>query len=94
MVDSAGRSDSGVTDLRADVIRTRTQYGAVLLDERSGEYWSLNPSADLALSVLVAGGAVPDAVTAVVGSYQVDPAMATADVERLLVDLRVAGLLR
>ncbi|WP_018635645.1 lasso peptide biosynthesis PqqD family chaperone [Parafrankia elaeagni] len=82
------------TQLRENVVRTRTEYGAVLLDERTGRYFTLNPSADLAVGVLAQGGTAEQAAQAVTEAYDVDDATARADVELLLGSLRTAGLAR
>ena len=35
------------TTLRSDVLMTDTEYGVALLDERTGAYYTLNPTAAL-----------------------------------------------
>ena len=42
--------------LRDGVSAADTDYGMALLDEDSGQYWNLNPTAALALRTLLAGG--------------------------------------
>jgi hypothetical protein len=49
---------------------TDTDYGAVLLDTKSGAYWQLNPTAALVTRTLLDGGDLevpPGATVAVVG---------------------------
>lgn len=82
------------TQLRKHVIRTETEYGAVLLDERTGRYWTLNPTADLAVGVLAGGGTLAQAASAVTAAFDVDAATARSDVEQLVATLRSAGLAR
>ncbi|MFH8477013.1 lasso peptide biosynthesis PqqD family chaperone [Streptomyces sp. NPDC018000] len=41
--------------LRADVATTATEHGTVLLDERTGRYWQLNPTGTRVLHDLLAG---------------------------------------
>ncbi|KPM55838.1 hypothetical protein CcI49_22815 [Frankia sp. CcI49] len=82
------------TQLREHVVRTRTDYGAVLLDERTGRYFTLNPTADVAVGVLSGGGTPDQAAQAVTEAYEVDTATARADIDALVAQLRDAGLVR
>jgi hypothetical protein len=70
--------------LRNGVSSADTDYGTVLLDEDSGQYWNLNPSAALALRTLLAGGTCDQAVRELTGQYAVDDATAGRDVRELL----------
>ena len=47
--------------LNRSVVSTDTDYGTALLDEQSGRYWTLNPTASLVLRVLLDGGDPPQA---------------------------------
>ncbi|MFF1377799.1 lasso peptide biosynthesis PqqD family chaperone [Streptomyces sp. NPDC058308] len=76
----------------ADVSTAQTDYGTVLLDERAGQYWELNPTATLVVSTLMAGGDEADAVAALADEFDVDLAQATRDVEALVRELRTSGL--
>jgi hypothetical protein len=80
--------------LRKGVSVTETEDGAVLLDQRSGRYWQLNPSGSLVLSTLLAGGTAEQAADAVVARYPVDAGRALADVRSLMDTLRAARLVR
>ncbi|AEH09779.1 MULTISPECIES: lasso peptide biosynthesis PqqD family chaperone [Protofrankia] len=82
-----------MTRLRQAVAHTETDYGAALLDERSGRYWSLNPTGALVLRVLLGGGSPADAAAAVTDTCDVDATTADRDVRALLTELRAAGLL-
>ena len=42
--------------LRDGVSAADTEYGMALLDEDSGQYWNLNPTAALALRTLLGAG--------------------------------------
>jgi hypothetical protein len=79
--------------LKRSVVSTETDYGTALLDERSGRYWTLNPTAALALRVLLDGGDPPKAARALLDHYDVAPATARADVDKLVDDLQSAGLI-
>ncbi|SMD24693.1 lasso peptide biosynthesis PqqD family chaperone [Kibdelosporangium aridum] len=81
-------------ELREDVSLTDTDYGTVLLDERSGEYWMLNPTAALVLRTLLAGGTSEDAANQLATEFDVDPRNAIQDVDVLLDELGTAGLVR
>jgi hypothetical protein len=69
-----------------------TDYGTVLLDEDSGQYWNLNPTAALVLRTLLDGGTPAEAVRQVTERYSVDADRADRDVRELLDGLRSAGL--
>ncbi|HXT46384.1 MAG TPA: lasso peptide biosynthesis PqqD family chaperone [Pseudonocardiaceae bacterium] len=77
---------------REDVSTADTEYGTVLLDERSGRYWQLNPTGTLVVRTLLAGGTPAQAISALIGEFDVDEPQATQDVTVLLEELRSAGL--
>ncbi|MFD8544750.1 lasso peptide biosynthesis PqqD family chaperone [Streptomyces sp. NPDC059649] len=76
----------------ADVSTAETDYGTVLLDERSGDYWELNPTGTLVVKTLLGGGEERDAVDALVARFDIDRAQATEDVAALVRELRASGL--
>ncbi|MEV7687202.1 lasso peptide biosynthesis PqqD family chaperone [Streptomyces bungoensis] len=76
----------------ADVCTAKTDYGTVLLDQRSGEYWELNPTATLAVDTLMAGGDEETAAAAITERFDVDADRARADVRALVEQLRAGGL--
>jgi Coenzyme PQQ synthesis protein D (PqqD) len=78
--------------LRDGVSAADTDYGMALLDEDSGQYWNLNPTAALALRTLLGGGTTAQAVQDLTEQYAVDADIANRDVEELLDQLRSAGL--
>ena len=78
--------------LRRGVSAADTDYGTTLLDEDSGEYFTLNPSAALVLRVLLDGGTPERAAAAVTAEYAVDADTASRDVADLVAELRSAGL--
>jgi PqqD family protein of HPr-rel-A system len=80
--------------LRDGVSTADTDYGLVLLDEDSGQYWNLNPTAAAVLRTLLAGGTPEQAVQELAGEYAVDPDTASHDVQDLLGELHAAGLVR
>ncbi|MEV5140585.1 lasso peptide biosynthesis PqqD family chaperone [Streptomyces syringium] len=75
-----------------DVSTAKTDYGTVLLDQRSGQYWELNPTGTLVVQTLMDGGGETDAVDAVVAEFAVDRSRAAQDVSALIGQLRQAGL--
>jgi Coenzyme PQQ synthesis protein D (PqqD) len=77
---------------RSDVSTADTEYGTVLLDERSGCYWQLNPTGVLVVRTLLAGGTPTQAVTALTEEFDVDKPQAMQDVTALVDQLRSAGL--
>ncbi|MEV0505282.1 lasso peptide biosynthesis PqqD family chaperone [Streptomyces spectabilis] len=78
--------------LRPAVLLTETEYGAALLDQRSGDYWTLNPTAACVLRCLIAGRSTGDAVRALTGEYDVSAETAAQDVARIVAELRSARL--
>ena len=78
--------------LRDGVSAADTDYGMALLDEDSGQYWNLNPTAALALRTLLEGRTTAQAVQQLTDQYAVDADTAKRDVEDLLAELRSAGL--
>lgn len=75
-----------------DVSTAKTDYGTVLLDERSGGYWELNPTGTLVVQTLLEGADEAVAVDALVAQFDVEPAQAEQDVAALVRGLREAGL--
>jgi Coenzyme PQQ synthesis protein D (PqqD) len=80
--------------LRDGVSAADTDYGMALLDEDSGQYWNLNPTAALALRTLLDSGTTAQAVQELTEQYAVDAETASQDVEDLLGALRSAGLVK
>jgi coenzyme PQQ synthesis protein D (PqqD) len=79
--------------LRDGVSTAGTDYGIALLDEDSGQYWNLNPTAAVALRTLLDGGTTAEAVQELTEQYAVDADTASRDVEDLLGELHSAGLI-
>lgn len=71
-----------------------TEFGAAMLDEKSGRYWQLNPAAAVIARTLLDGGTPEDAVRAVTDRFDVDDARASADVRGLVEAMRAAGVVR
>ncbi|MGH3972875.1 MAG: lasso peptide biosynthesis PqqD family chaperone [Pseudonocardiaceae bacterium] len=78
--------------LRADVSTVDTDDGVVLLDERAGRYWQLNPTGALVLRLLLDGAAPHQAAQTLADRHTVSMEQAAADVTALLERLRTAGL--
>jgi Coenzyme PQQ synthesis protein D (PqqD) len=78
--------------LRNGVSSADTDYGVVLLDEDSGQYWNLNPTAALVLRTLLHGGTPVQAVQELTEQFAVDADTANRDVEDLMDGLQAAGL--
>lgn len=78
--------------LGVNVSTAETDYGSVLLDERSGSYWELNPTATLVVRTLLDGGDEADAAAAVAEEFDIDRTQAQQDVEALVRQLRSSGL--
>jgi hypothetical protein len=80
--------------LRDGVSTADTDYGIMLLDEDSGQYWNLNPTAALVLRTLLDGGSPQQAVQELTGQFLVDAGTASRDVQGLVDELHSAGLVR
>jgi hypothetical protein len=78
--------------LRKGVSSADTEYGIVLLDEDTGRYWNLNPTAAHVLRLLLDGATPVEAVHQLTERYAVDAGAAERDVRELLDGLRSAGL--
>ncbi|MFF8610540.1 lasso peptide biosynthesis PqqD family chaperone [Streptomyces sp. NPDC015346] len=76
----------------SDVSTAETDYGTVLLDQRSGDYWELNPTGTLVVKTLLGGGDEAAAVDALVAEFDIDRAQAEQDVTALVRELRTSGL--
>ena len=79
--------------LRPRVSTADTDYGTTLLDEDSGEYFTLNPTGTLVLRTLLDGGTPEQAARALTEQYAVDAEAADRDVADLIGGLRSARLL-
>jgi Coenzyme PQQ synthesis protein D (PqqD) len=80
--------------LRDGVSTAETDYGVMLLDEDSGQYWNLNPTAAVVLRTLLDGGSPQQAVQELTSQYSVDAGTASRDVQDLVAELHSAGLAR
>lgn len=78
--------------LRPEVSVAETDYGMVLLDGRSGEYWQLNDTAAEIVRLLLDGRAADDVARHLVGEYEVDPADAARDVDALVANMLDSGM--
>ncbi|MDJ1136927.1 lasso peptide biosynthesis PqqD family chaperone [Streptomyces iconiensis] len=78
--------------LRSGVSRADTDDGTALLDEDSGHYWHLNPTAALVLRTLLEGGTRQLAARRLSETYEVDDDTAHQDVQELVDALTSAGL--
>jgi Coenzyme PQQ synthesis protein D (PqqD) len=80
--------------LRDGVSTANTDYGVMLLDEDSGQYWNLNPTAAVVLRTLLDGGSPQQAVQDLTSQYSVDAGTASRDVQDLVAELHSVGLVR
>lgn len=78
--------------LRDGVFLAEIEYGTALLDEDNGYYWNLNPSAALILQTLLSGQTPAHAAEELTRQYAVDLQSAHQDVQELVGELRLAGL--
>jgi len=78
--------------LRANVSTADTDDGLVLLDERAGRYWQLNPTGALVLRLLLDGMTPQQAAQTLADRHPVSTEQAAADIAVLLERLHTAGL--
>jgi hypothetical protein len=78
--------------LRTDVTTADTDEGMVLLDERAGRYWQLNPTGALVLRLLLNGATPHQIAQTLADRHAVSTEQATADVAAFLTHLHTAGL--
>ncbi|MGH8908664.1 MAG: lasso peptide biosynthesis PqqD family chaperone [Egibacteraceae bacterium] len=69
---------------------TETDNCMVLLDERAGHYWQLNGTGAAVVRLLLEGGTVEEAITALCASHPLASQRVAADVDALLRSLRAA----
>jgi Coenzyme PQQ synthesis protein D (PqqD) len=79
--------------LSPDVAVTDIDDGLVLLHQRTGRYWQLNPTGTTVLRSLLAGQSVSGAAEELTARYQVEGEQALSDVAALVAGLRAARLL-
>ncbi|MEU3724077.1 lasso peptide biosynthesis PqqD family chaperone [Streptomyces sp. NPDC031705] len=80
--------------LKPGVLLTETEYGMALLDQKSAEYWTLNPTAAVVLRELLDGHGTERAAAALVERYEgVDTDVAAQDVMSIVEEFRSAGLI-
>jgi PqqD family protein of HPr-rel-A system len=78
--------------LPAHVTWTPTEYGGVLLDCASGEYWTLNPTARRTLAALLDGADDAQVTERLAADFDGDPDVMAADLPQFLAELCDAGL--
>ncbi|MFI5836553.1 lasso peptide biosynthesis PqqD family chaperone [Micromonospora sp. NPDC051300] len=78
--------------LPAPVSWTPTEYGGVLLDAASGEFWTLNPTASTALAAILAHADLTRVTERLAAEYEGDHETMAVDVPQFLAELRSAGL--
>jgi hypothetical protein len=66
--------------LRNGVLSTNTEYGSVLLDELSGDYFQLNAVGTAVLRKLLAGQGPPAVAASLAAEYEIAPEDAELDV--------------
>ncbi|WP_306208668.1 lasso peptide biosynthesis PqqD family chaperone [Actinoplanes sp. RD1] len=78
--------------LRAEVTFTPTEYGAVLLDLRTGRYWQLSRTAAVIVAAVRAGRGRDGALDDLRVRFDVGDDRLVRDVDTLLEQLRAGGL--
>ena len=78
--------------LRPEIATTDTDDGLVLLDERTGRYWQLNPTGAHVLHALLAGQHPNHITTELINRYHIDATQAQQDIAALTDQLHTAKL--
>ncbi|GAA1300597.1 lasso peptide biosynthesis PqqD family chaperone [Saccharothrix xinjiangensis] len=78
--------------LRPDVATTATEHGTVLLDERTGRYFQLNPTGTRVLHALLDNQAADRIAGDLAADHHLDPGQVQHDVTALIGRLRTANL--
>ena len=78
--------------LPAHVSWTPTEYGGVLLYSASGEYWTLNATATIALASILEDAPMAKVTDRLAAEFDGDPEAMAADVPAFLAELQSAGL--
>lgn len=78
--------------LRPDVTATDTDDGLILLDQRNGRYWQLNPTGAAVLRELLDGHSLQEAADGLARRSPKSAGRALADVQALVEALRGARL--
>lgn len=78
--------------LAPDIAATEVEHETVLLDERRGRYFKLNPTGALVLRTLLGGEDADRAAAVLSERFDIDPQQARADVSALIDALRAARL--
>lgn len=79
--------------LVAHVSLADTDYGGVLLDERAGTYWQLNPTGLAVLRAVLEGSTVEEAAHQLAETYDVGAEEAREDAAGLVRQLRDKGFI-
>ncbi|MET9294942.1 lasso peptide biosynthesis PqqD family chaperone [Streptomyces sp. NPDC003077] len=79
--------------LNPHVSAATTAHGAVLLDQRSGHYWQMNPTATLVLHALLDGATPEEAAARLTAAHPSATDRAGTDVAALIQHLRDARLI-
>lgn len=80
--------------LAANIAATQAGSETVLLDERRGRYFKLNPTGALVLRALLDGADADRAAAVLSERFGIDSQRAHADVSALIAALRAARLVR
>lgn len=75
----------------ATVSTAETDYGTVILGERAGDYWELNPTGTLVVNTLMAGGDEAAGVAALSDEFDIDLVQAKQDVDALVQQAGLGG---
>ncbi|RKT54599.1 lasso peptide biosynthesis PqqD family chaperone [Saccharothrix australiensis] len=84
---------AGILRLHHDALSAETDDGAVLLNQRTGDYWQLNHTGVDTLRRLLSGQTPDDAAEHYAAHYDIDPALAHRDILAMTDRLLDAGFL-
>ncbi len=73
---------------------SRTEYGAAVLDSRSGRYFQLNPIAAEMLEMLSHGKSLDEVHKTIGAEYSVEPQRVNDDLKRLISHAKASDILQ
>ncbi|MBG0569195.1 lasso peptide biosynthesis PqqD family chaperone [Actinoplanes aureus] len=80
--------------LHDDIVLNETEYGAVLLNQRRGTYWQLNPTGTAIIKAMLENDDVEATAKVLAERFDVDFERACQDVRSLVAEMQAAGAFR
>ncbi|MBY6350624.1 lasso peptide biosynthesis PqqD family chaperone [Rhodococcoides corynebacterioides] len=85
---------SSHVEISKGVSQTRTEDGMVLLDGRTGKYWTLDQVGTDMLESFESNASTAETIAVITAKYEVSTTTVESDVKALLRDLAAEGMVR